>query len=242
MQSGFGIIKRKGNVTAHYHDYLHLKAASFAHLLAGYINTGLKDEGYTASASGAQVTVSAPAASAGQLVDIGIVAYGVENEGPTDENTDVPDALVDRGMFVTALGRMAMIDASQYTDTPFDDVTQGLYCAPYAAWAAENGIAKGVGDGVFEPMRRITRQEMATMLSGYIAFAEIELDRGNAASFTDEAEIAGWAKDGVYALAGAGLLNGVGDGAYAPARTATRAEAAALLARFMQRYDPSAAL
>jgi hypothetical protein len=52
----------------------------------------------------------------------------------------------------------------------------------------------------------------------------------------DDAAIAVWAKDGVYALAFAGILNGVGDNNYAPPRTATRAEVVTMLTRFMQGY------
>jgi hypothetical protein len=55
-----------------------------------------------------------------------------------------------------------------------------------------------------------------------------------AAFFADDAQIAGWAKEAVNAMAAAGLINGVGGGNFAPLKTATRAEAATLLARFDQ--------
>jgi hypothetical protein len=166
------------------------------------------------------------------------IKYVVENGifNGTSETTFGPGVAMDRGMFVTVLGRLAGIDAAVYTSTPFTDVKATAYYAPYAAWASENGIVEGIGGGLFAPANQITRQEMATMLNRYVSFAKIMLESTPRAAFADDAEIAAWAKDGVYALAFAGLINGVGDDNYAPTKTATRAEVATLLARFVQGY------
>jgi hypothetical protein len=166
------------------------------------------------------------------------IKFAVENGlfNGTSETTFSPNLAMDRGMFVTVLGRIAGIDAATHTDTPFTDVKAGAYYAPYAAWASANGIVEGVGGGLFAPAKEITRQEMATMLNRYISFAKITLASNPQEAFADDASIAAWAKDGVYALAFAGLLNGVGENNYAPTRTATRAEVATLLTRFVQNY------
>ncbi|MDR2132509.1 MAG: S-layer homology domain-containing protein, partial [Clostridiales Family XIII bacterium] len=162
------------------------------------------------------------------------IAFVVENGlfNGTSETTFGPNAPMDRGMFVTVLGRLAKIDATAYTATPFTDVKAGAYYAPYAAWASENKIVEGVGGGLFAPANQITRQEMAAMLIRYADFAKIALTGAEQASFADDAEIAAWAKGGVYALASAGILNGVGDGNFAPKKTAIRAEVATMLMRF----------
>jgi hypothetical protein len=166
------------------------------------------------------------------------IKYAVENGlfNGTGETTFSPNLAMDRGMFVTVLGRVAGIDASAYANAAFSDTAAGAYYTPYAAWAAENGIVQGVGEGLFAPANQITRQEMAAMLGRYITFAKISLSSEAQVSFADDAEIAAWAKDGVYALAFAGILNGVGDDLYAPKRTATRAEVATMLMRFVQGY------
>jgi hypothetical protein len=166
------------------------------------------------------------------------IKYAVENGlfNGTSETTFSPNTAMDRGMFVTVLGRIADIDVSAYTQAPFTDVSAGAYYAPYAAWASENGIVEGVGGGLFAPSREITRQEMAAMLGRYVNFADITLDSNARAAFADDAAIASWAKDGVYALAFAGILNGVGEDNYAPTKTATRAEVATMLTRFVQGY------
>jgi hypothetical protein len=115
----------------------------------------------------------------------------------------------------------------------FSDVEPGAWYASAVEWAAASGVAQGVGGGLFAPDAEITRQEMATMLAGYAAWAGVELaPAGGAAEFADGAQIADWAQEPVAALAAAGLVEGVGGGNYAPLRTATRAEAATLLARF----------
>jgi hypothetical protein len=155
----------------------------------------------------------------------------------TGETTFSPNLAMNRGMFVTVLGRIAGIDAAGYANASFTDTAAGAYYTPYAAWAAENGIVQGVGEGLFAPAREITRQEMATMLAAYADFAKIALRGETQVTFTDDAKIAAWAKDGVYALAFAGVLNGVGDGVYAPTKTATRAEVATMLMRFQSYID-----
>jgi hypothetical protein len=166
------------------------------------------------------------------------IKFAVENglfNGTTD-TTFSPNTAMNRGMFVTVLGRMEGIDASAYASAAFSDTAAGSYYTPYAAWASENGVASGVGEGLFDPSREITRQEMATMLNNYVNFKNIRLSSDARVTFADDAAIASWAKDGVYALAFAGLLNGVGDDLYAPQKTATRAEVATMLMRFVQGY------
>jgi hypothetical protein len=166
------------------------------------------------------------------------IKFAVENGlfNGTSETTFSPNVAMDRGMFVTVLGRIAGINAADYTATPFTDVKAGAYYASYAAWASENGIVEGVGGGLFAPANPITRQEMATMLNRYVGFAKITLASAAKDPFADDASIASWAKDSVYALAFADILNGVGDNNYAPAKTATRAEVATMLTRFVQGY------
>ena len=147
-----------------------------------------------------------------------------------------PDTSMTRSMFVTAIGRLAGVSASDGV-TRFEDVAADSWYAPYVAWAAENGIVTGTSETTFDPDRAITRQEMAALLSRYAEFAEIELTEGEAVTFTDSDEISGYAKEAVAAMASVGLIEGMGDGTFAPKETATRAEVATLLARFMQGYS-----
>ncbi|MDR1246454.1 MAG: S-layer homology domain-containing protein [Clostridiales Family XIII bacterium] len=166
------------------------------------------------------------------------IVFAVENGlfNGTSETTFSPNAFMNRGMFVTVLGRMEGIDVNSYVTAAFSDTAAGSYYTPYATWASANGIASGVGGSLFAPAQEITRQEMAAMLNNYVKFKGISLSSDAQVTFADDAAIASWAKDGVYALAFAGVLNGVGDDLYAPAKTATRAEVATMLMRFVQGY------
>ncbi|HHW00656.1 MAG TPA: S-layer homology domain-containing protein, partial [Clostridiaceae bacterium] len=57
----------------------------------------------------------------------------------------------------------------------------------------------------------------------------------NVVPFTDEAEISGYAKEAVAAIQKAGIIKGTGDGRFAPKNNATRAEAAVIIYRLLNR-------
>jgi hypothetical protein len=61
------------------------------------------------------------------------------------------------------------------------------------------------------------------------------VDQGNqlSAKFTDQASISSWAKASVAQSANAGIIEGMGDGTFAPSEFATRAQAAVMLKRFL---------
>jgi hypothetical protein len=151
-----------------------------------------------------------------------------------------PGLPVTRGMVAAVLGRRAGAgaSASSYSGRgAFVDVDAGAWYAPYVEWARESGIAEGVGDGRFDPDGSITRQDLSALLSRYAekTGAALPAARGYAA-FDDEDGIAGYAKAAVEALYRAGVVSGrAGEGnVFDPAGTATRAEAAAMLRRFLE--------
>ena len=152
----------------------------------------------------------------------------------TSSTTFSPDTSMTRGMFVTVLGRLAGVSATN-GQTQFADVAANAYYAPYVAWAAENGIVYGTSTTTFSPETAINRQEMAVLLSRYCGFAGITLEQGQKVTFSDQAKIDSFAAEAVQDMAAAGLLTG-SNGAFNPKSTATRAEVATVLARFIQGY------
>ena len=66
-----------------------------------------------------------------------------------------------RGMFVTALGRLAGINPDSYKTDRFTDVKADAYCAAYVNWAAQNGIVEGVTATAFALDTNINREQMA---------------------------------------------------------------------------------
>ena len=144
-----------------------------------------------------------------------------------------PNKAVTRGMFVTILGRLygAELDCK----LNFTDVNPTQYYAPYAAWAAENGIVKGVEENIFEPDREITHQEMAVMLTNYIKFVDCDLaEKEEKINYNDEADIAAWAKESVELIQLAGILNGMSENNLTPANQTTRAEVATAIANLIK--------
>ncbi|MDR2087857.1 MAG: S-layer homology domain-containing protein [Clostridiales Family XIII bacterium] len=158
------------------------------------------------------------------------------------ETEFAPQTAVTRGMMVTVLGRHFGADAAGYAAGAFADVAADAYFAPYIAWAAEAGIARGVGGNRFEPDRAITREDLATLLFRYAAFAGATLQSDPAVRlpFGDVADISDWATEAVIWAYAEGLLKGKPGNAFDPRGTATRAETAALLHRFAFALDEGA--
>ena len=152
-----------------------------------------------------------------------------------------PEDNVTRGMFVTALARMDKADTKGYANL-FDDVSDKAYYSESIAWASVNGIVNGIGNGRFAPEALMTREEMAVMIRNYInvqyndVYFNTELASISAIeTFADDDNISSWAKGAVYSLAEMGLLNGKGNGNFAPQDKVTRAEAATILVRLSEK-------
>lgn len=156
----------------------------------------------------------------------------------TGNNQFSPNTGMTRGMFVTALGRLAGIDPADYQTGKFTDVPEDAYYAPYVNWAAQNGIVSGTtatSPAIFSPDSSITRQEMAVIMKNYAAKMGCTLPKTlEAVTFTDHAQISSWATDAVRAMQQAGILAGKDGGRFDPKGTATRAEAATVLHRFVE--------
>lgn len=143
------------------------------------------------------------------------------------------DESITRGQFVAVIGRyMGVVDASSSVpvDTGFSDVNSNSYYAAHIAWAAENNIVNGVGDGKFAPDAKITREDMSVLCDRFAKFADISLtDGASEAMFADDALISDYAKSAVYNMKASGIINGMPDGNFRPRDNATRAQAAKIL-------------
>ncbi len=150
----------------------------------------------------------------------------------TSATTFEPNANITRGQFVTILGRLAGVEDSSAqapATTKFSDVEGDTYYASHVAWAVEKGIVEGTSATTFEPKAQITRQDLATMIGRYATAQSIALPAASDKTFADDADIAKYAKDYVYQLKAAGILEGKGDNLFAPKANATRAEAAKII-------------
>ena len=162
-----------------------------------------------------------------------VAARGLLNG--TGNNKFSPDTSMTRGMFVTALGRLAGADVSSYTTSSFTDVKAGSYYLGYIEWASKNGIVNGTGNGKFAPDQSISREQMAVIMQNYAKVIGFELPKAHAENtFTDNAKIGSYAKDAVKVMQMAGVLAGKSGNKFDPQGTATRAEVSAVLKRFVE--------
>ncbi len=150
----------------------------------------------------------------------------------TADNLFSPDDIMTRCMFVTVLGRMANVDDSQYTSSPFTDLTDGAYYVGYVAWAAENGIVKGTTDTTFEPDAPVTREQAAALIARYLDYCQAQLPlRDDATQFLDTDQMEDYALPHIEHMRVTGLMEGDPDGRFRPKDHLIRSEAAALMLR-----------
>lgn len=185
---------------------------------------------YYVSASGAGTTepeqpAEQPSAWAAEQVTAGIEAGIVPDSlqsGYKQAATRAEFCALATGLYETVTGS-EITDRVTFTDTTDENVEK----------MAALGVVNGVGDGKFEPNGQLTRQAAATMLSRLADALDKPLTE-QAPTFADNASIAGWAYDAVGQMQATGVMNGVGDNAFAPNDDYTRE---ASIVTIMRLYD-----
>lgn len=143
-----------------------------------------------------------------------------------------PDLTTTRGMIVTMLYRLQ--GEPEVGVGCFSDVNAAAYYADAVTWAAENGIVSGYGSGNFGPNDAITREQLAAILYRYCEAMRYEISaRSDLSAYSDADSISNWATDVISWAHPMGLINGVSKTELAPQATATRAQVAAILERFL---------
>ena len=153
----------------------------------------------------------------------------------TAEGLFSPDLFTSRAMIVTVLWRLSGSPVVNYY-MPFADVDQASWYAEAVRWAASCGIVAGYGNGNFGPNDPITREQLAAILYRCAAYRQEDTSIGadtNILSFTDAASVSEYAVPALQWACGAGILQGA-DGALLPTHPATRAQTAAMLARYLK--------
>jgi len=138
--------------------------------------------------------------------------------GPNDPCT--------RAQIVTFLWRAAGSPAPKNTGTAFGDVKPGSFYEQAVAWAVENGITSGTGDGKFSPDATCTRAQSVTFLyraSGSPAVSD-------KAEFSDVSTTAFYA-DAVAWAAKKGITTGIGGGLFGSDNDCTRGQIVTFLWR-----------
>ena len=197
----------------------------------------VKDNGdgtYTFEMPADKVTVEPTFTWVNPFADVADSAYYVDavewmlkrevTQGTTD-TTFSPNLNCTRAQIVTFLWRAAGSPAPKGT-VSFADVSAGSYYAKAVAWAVENGITGGTGDGLFSPDAACTRAQSAAFLyraagspavNGSAGFSDVAAD-------AYYAQAVAWAKEH-------GITDGIGGGLFGSANDCTRAQIAAFLWR-----------
>lgn len=194
----------------------------------------LTDKGdgkYTFTMPGSRVTVEATFAKEGSQTDdlpftdvaegdwyYDAVQYVYENDlmNGTSATTFSPFVTTSRAMMLTILARYDGVDTS----------TGSTWYEAGAVWA----IAEGVSDGT-NLEANLTREQLVTMLWRYAGSPVVE---GDLADYPDSASVSDWAVNAMIWAVENGVITGNGAGALNPQGTATRAEVATILMRFIE--------
>ena len=197
----------------------------------------VKDNGdgtYTFEMPADKVTVEPTFTWVNPFADVANSAYYVDavewmlkrevTQGTT-ETTFSPNLNCTRAQIVTFLWRAAGSPEPKGT-VSFADVSADSYYAKAVAWAIENGITGGTGDGLFSPDAACTRAQSAAFLyraagspavNGSAGFSDVAAD-------AYYAQAVAWAKEH-------GITDGIGGGLFGSANDCTRAQIAAFLWR-----------
>ena len=128
-------------------------------------------------------------------------------------------------MLICAFG----IDASSSAEAPFYDVDVNAWYAPYVVTAKNAGYTSGLGDGNFGVGYSITREDAAVMAYRIAKDKGVDFSVATKDAFSDDAQIAAYASEAVYALKSLGVISGKANGGFDPKGTCTRAEAARII-------------
>lgn len=152
----------------------------------------------------------------------------------TGDDTFSPDVTMNRGMFVTVLGRLAGADETLYSAAQFSDVPTGSYYAAYVAWGETTGLVKGTSDTTFSPDAPVSREQMALLFYRYAAYAglDVTVDEDALASFADADQVSEWAREAMCWAVTHQILRGSDTGRLMPTDSATRAQVAQVLKNF----------
>ncbi|OAS18425.1 glycerophosphodiester phosphodiesterase family protein [Paenibacillus oryzisoli] len=147
-----------------------------------------------------------------------------------------PDRQVTRAEFAALLVRSFGLSSSNAMVTSFKDVQPADWYATAINLAVDAGLVSGYEDHTFRPDAPISRQEMAVMISRALQFAGYkgELKPTGTVTFSDESQIAEWAKNAIRTAATLQIINGRDSNTFAPLSTGTRAESAVMLSRMLQ--------
>jgi pectate lyase/pectin methylesterase-like acyl-CoA thioesterase len=155
------------------------------------------------------------------------------------DNRFAPEGVLTRAEIAALLARAAGLEEKALSAGALNDVRADDWYAGYVQAAVSAGLIDGYEDGTFRAGAAVTREELAVLLTRALKLAGHPAEGTGTASaaFTDSTSVSAWAKDAVRAAQAAGLVNGLEDGSFRPQAQASRAEAAAMIKRYLLKAE-----
>jgi hypothetical protein len=151
-----------------------------------------------------------------------------------------PDRYITRAEFTAIIVKALGLKRST-EDNAFTDVKAKNWYADYIGTAWEYNLITGNDYSRFNPMKEITREEAMIIIERAMKLTGLmtELKSGEAeaelAGFADETQISEWARNSAVSCIRAGLVSGRNGVMLAPRDNITRAEAAVIIRRLLQK-------
>ncbi len=150
------------------------------------------------------------------------------------DNGFEPNTKMTRAMLVTTLYRMHSSEKTEAIHN-FSDVSEDSWYADAVAWAVTNNIVNGVNETEFMPNQEVTREQMALMLQRYAKMQGMDVSGSSDLEiYADKNDVSDWALDAIRWANAVSLLNGTNHATLSPKDTATRAQVATIIMRFLQ--------
>ncbi|NUU60765.1 glycoside hydrolase family 3 C-terminal domain-containing protein [Paenibacillus agri] len=154
--------------------------------------------------------------------------------GRTDGSFD-PSGQVNRAEFLAMVVKSFDFSLGDQQKS-FTDVLSGAWYKTFVDIGTSNNLINGIGNGLFAPNKSISRQDLCVIAFNALKKLNVELPQVTEHDFPDDASIAGYAKEAVYAFKALGIVNGGTGGKMDPTAPATRAEAAVIIKNVLDYY------
>ena len=137
-------------------------------------------------------------------------------------------------------GQMVQILYNYYgedcgTNSGFSDVPSSAWYAKAVTWASKNGVVSGYSNSTFGPNNQLTREQMVTSL--YNVAGRPATNTSALAQFNDRGQVAAYAVNGFSWAVSNKVVSGTSNTTLSPRGTATRAQVAVILIRYLENVE-----
>lgn len=149
------------------------------------------------------------------------------------DNKFAPGAELSRAMLVRILWNIE--GCPKPTENHFTDIGTDRWYTDAVNWAAGNGIVAGMDNEHFCPDASITREQLAAIMQRYSVYLGNDVSaRADLNNYADADKISDWAHESLEWAVSVGIISGRSETTLAPKGTATRAETASIMMRFIE--------